>query len=176
MSSRSISSRSITRCAPEELPQVVALVNAAYRGSDGQAGWTHEIGMVDGLRTTVEALRDDFERTADLSIFLLREAGALLACVRVDAGSISLLAVLPGAQDRGLGRVMLEYAESRLLASGVRRARMTVVSIRASLIAWYERCGYRRTGETEPFPYREASFGRPLQAGLEFVVLEKPLA
>jgi hypothetical protein len=51
---------------------------------------------------------------------------------------------------------------------------MTVVSVRESLIAWYERQGYRRTGETECFPYDDGRFGAPLRPDLVFVVLEKP--
>ena len=52
---------------------------------------------------------------------------------------------------------------------------MTVVSVRETLIAWYERHGYRRTGETERFPYDDTRFGVPLRSDLEFVVLEKRL-
>jgi hypothetical protein len=52
---------------------------------------------------------------------------------------------------------------------------MTVVSVRHSLIAWYERRGYRRTGETLPFPYDAPLFGTPQRPDLEFVVLEKRL-
>ncbi len=52
---------------------------------------------------------------------------------------------------------------------------MTVVSIRESLVAWYERRGYQRTGETEPFPCGESHLGTPRRADLEFVVLEKTL-
>jgi len=174
----------IGRCTRAELPEVVGLVNAADRGRDGQAGWTSEIGLVDGLRTTLASLSRELDASQDLNIFGLREAGELLACVRLEpattrsgepAGCISMLAVLPQVQDRGLGRLMLTYAESQARARGARVARMTVVSIRDSLIAWYERHGYRRTGETEPFPYQEVPFGQPLQAGLEFVVLEKSL-
>ena len=46
---------------------------------------------------------------------------------------------------------------------------------RRELIGWYERRGYTRTGETEPFPYGDDRFGRPTQAGLYFDVLEKAL-
>jgi hypothetical protein len=46
--------------------------------------------------------------------------------------------------------------------------------VRESLIAWYERRGYRRTGETEPFP-RDTRFGEPQRPDLEFIMLEKDL-
>jgi ribosomal protein S18 acetylase RimI-like enzyme len=87
-----------------------------------------------------------------------------------------MLAVRPGLQDAGIGRRMLEYAEAQGKARGARLARMTVVSVRTGLIAWYQRRGYRLTGETEPFPYDDARFGTPQRRDLEFVILQKELA
>lgn len=171
----------VSLCTDAELPELVALVNAAYRG---EGGWTSEIGLVDGQRVTLDALRGEMAAAPDMRIYLLREPPELLACIRVedDRGvhdepvcTISMLAVRPGWQDAGLGRRMLEFAESDGRARGARAARMTVVSIRTSLIAWYERRGYRRTGETEPFPYDDARFGRPQRRGLEFIYLQKEL-
>jgi hypothetical protein len=52
---------------------------------------------------------------------------------------------------------------------------MTVIFLRTTLIAWYERRGYRLTGEIEPFPYGDERHGRPLRDDLHFVVLEKHL-
>jgi hypothetical protein len=52
---------------------------------------------------------------------------------------------------------------------------MTVIQVRDTLIAWYERRGYSLTGETKPFPYGDDRFGRPLRNDLHFVVLEKTL-
>jgi hypothetical protein len=52
---------------------------------------------------------------------------------------------------------------------------MTVIRQRESLIAWYERRGYQRTGETKPFPYGDESVGRPKVSDLEFAALAKRL-
>ena len=52
---------------------------------------------------------------------------------------------------------------------------MTVVNVRDTLIAWYERRGYARTGATEPFPYEDARFGVPRRGDLAFVELARPL-
>ena len=52
---------------------------------------------------------------------------------------------------------------------------MTVVHIRDTLIAWYERRGYALTGETRPFPHGDDRFGKPLRDDLSFVVMEKVL-
>jgi hypothetical protein len=58
---------------------------------------------------------------------------------------------------------------------GGKRIRMQVVNVRDALIAWYLRRGYRKTGETEPFPYGDDCFGAPLRDDLSFLVLEKNL-
>ncbi len=175
----------ITICDRADLADVADLVNAAYRGEGGRTGWTSEVGMVDGQRTTTSALKQDLARPGAISILVMRDAKDLLACVRLERTTgfrgqriccIGMLAVRPGAQDRGLGRAMVQRAEAEGLGMGAQIARMTVVSVRESLIAWYERQGYRRTGETERFPYEDARFGAPLRSDLEFVVLEKPLA
>jgi len=178
------SERSIGACTPADYAAVVDLVNAAYRGQGGQNGWTHEIGLVDGLRITPDRLRGTLTGEGEPVIYLLREGADLRACVHLEnsrgragepACHISMLAVRPGLQDQGLGRLLLDYAEAQGRARGAQLARMTVVSVRESLIAWYERRGYRRTGEAQPFPYDDPLFGTPQRADLEFVVLEKKL-
>ncbi len=58
---------------------------------------------------------------------------------------------------------------------GAKHMVMTVIRQRTDLIRWYERLGYRRTGETQPFPYGDERFGLPTRPDLEFVVLAKPL-
>jgi len=108
----------ISNCGPADLGEIADLVNAAYRGQGGATGWTSEVGMVDGQRTT--------------------------------------------------------SAKGR--AAGAQAARITVLSVRESLIAWYERQGYRRTDDTERFPYDDGRFGAPLRPDLVFIVLEKPFS
>ena len=44
---------------------------------------------------------------------------------------------------------------------GLDRMRMKVIVQRQELIAWYERRGYRRTGETAPFPTATPASGCP---------------
>ena len=51
---------------------------------------------------------------------------------------------------------------------------MTVVNVRDTLIAWYQRRGYALTGVTRPFP-SDDRFGKPLRDDLCFVVLERAL-
>ncbi len=139
---------------------------------------------MNGARTTAADLKDDLASSTDISILLLRDAAELLACVRLERTTgirgqlvcnIGMLAVRPGTQNGGIGRAMLNHAEVEARAAGAQLAKMSVVSVRESLIAWYERRGYQRTGETERFPYEEPRFGTPVRPDLQFIVLAKAL-
>jgi hypothetical protein len=50
---------------------------------------------------------------------------------------------------------------------------MNVISVRHELVAWYQRQGYKKTGETRPVSV-EARFGIPTQP-LEFAIMQKDL-
>jgi len=166
--------------APSDLEAVAALVNGAYRGHGGARGWTHEADYIDGLRTSAEALRADLAAQREGGLLLWRDAADVetLGCVWLepagaDAWYLGLLSVRPDLQDRRLGRAVLQAAEAWAAGRGARRIRLTVINIRDTLIAWYERRGYARTGETQPFPYGDDRFGKPGREDLCFVVLEK---
>jgi len=47
--------------------------------------------------------------------------------------------------------------------------------VRETLIEWYQRRGYVRTGELLPFPYGNDRFGLPQRNDLQFEALEKEL-
>jgi ribosomal protein S18 acetylase RimI-like enzyme len=168
--------------AEADLANVAALVNSAYRGESSRAGWTTEADFIGGQRTDAGKLKRDLAAQPGAAILTLRDEpdGPLLACVWLEpapAGAwyLGMLTVRPDQQDRQLGRSLIEAAEAHAAERGAARMRMTVISIRHELIGWYERRGYRRTGETLPFPADDPLFGIPLRADLEFVVLEKTL-
>ena len=166
--------------APDDVPALRALIESAYRGDSAKVGWTHEADLLGGQRTDEAELRDIL---ADASrIILLAEIdGALTGCVQVaDQGRglayLGLLTVDPARQAGGLGRLLIEAAEAEAAARfAATRMEMTVIRQRAELIAWYERRGYRLTGETRPFPLDDPPFGLPRTRDLAFVVLEKTL-
>lgn len=89
---------------------------------------------------------------------------------------LGMLTIHPGLQSGGFGRQVLHTAEQYVAKEwSAQKMRMTVISVRSELISWYERRGYHRTGQTEPFPYGDEKFGLPKRDDLEFVVLEKTL-
>lgn len=168
--------------SPADLPAVADLVNSAYRGETSRQGWTTEADYLDGQRTNPQTLARDLAAQKDAVLLTLRDEadGPLLGCVWLEPAEagvwyLGMLTVRPNLQDRRLGRTMLDAAEAYVRERGGQRVRMTVVHIRDTLIAWYERRGYVATGERRPFPYEDRRFGEPRRDDLEFIVMEKAL-
>jgi len=162
----------------DDVPAVVALVTAAYRGEASRAGWTTEADLLDGERIDPEVLRADLARPRSRVLLASDEAGALVACAHVaddgGTGYFGMFAVAPRRQGGGIGDAVLREAERVVRDEwSLPTMRMTVIDVRDALIAWYERRGYRRTGIHVPFPYGDPRFGIPLRDDLRFEVLEK---
>lgn len=172
----------LERAVETDYAAIVELANTAYRGSGDSSGWTTESSYIEGKRLADAQLREDMAAKPKSHLLTLREDGdeQLLGTVWLEPKSSSvwylgLLTIRPEQQDRQLGRGLLAAAEVYAAERGAQRIRMTVINIRKTLIAWYERRGYVRTGESEPFPYGDERFGTPLRQDLRFVVLEKQL-
>ena len=170
---------SFRTATPADVPAIVALVESAYRGDASRAGWTTEADLLDGQRTDADQVTELLAGRGSV-ILLAVDDDALLACChlehRGDHSYFGMFAVAPAAQTTGIGRTLLTEAELFARAEwAVTEQRMTVITAREDLIAWYERRGYRRTGERSPFPYGDERFGIPRRDDLEFETLVKPL-
>lgn len=156
-----------------DLAPLHALIERAYRGDTARRGWTNEAHLLSGARTTAEALTAQL--TDPNTVILL--APEVRACVQItNLGNgrayMGQLAVDPSAQAQGLGRSMIEAAHALAVQNfGASIMEMTVIDVRAELLAWYARCGYQPTGEARPMP---ADAG-PSTVPIKLLVLERPL-
>lgn len=157
-------------------------MNIAYRGVGPKAGWTSEESYIEGDRTSEAALAMQLATQPDgyLLVTPATRHTPIVGCVWLEPLTeetwyLGSLTVDPTLQNSGLGRNLLESAEQWATDRGAIKMQMTVINIRDTLIAWYERRGYILTGEVRPFPYRDDRFGAPLRNDLAFVVLEKAL-
>jgi ribosomal protein S18 acetylase RimI-like enzyme len=162
----------IAAASSADAPALKTLLEAAYRGDSARRGWNHEADILDDERIAPGELEAMLADPA-VTILTARDGEALIGCVAVTVkGSalayLGMLCVLPTLQSAGLGRRLLDAAEDHARALGIAAMEMTVIDSRDSLIAWYERRGYSRTGETRPFPVLR-------DPPVTFVVLEKPL-
>ncbi|MDQ2678670.1 MAG: GNAT family N-acetyltransferase [Actinomycetota bacterium] len=163
-----------------DVDALVDLVERAYRGDSSREGWCTEADLLDGQRVDAAMMRSTID-DPDAVVLVLHDAGQPVACCelrRVAAGmaTLGMFAVDPTQQAGGLGRRVIDEGE-RLVAErwGAERLEITVIDVRTSLIEWYERRGFERTGELRPFPYGDERFGVPRVDGLRFAVLEKRL-
>ncbi|MFF2009596.1 GNAT family N-acetyltransferase [Streptomyces sp. NPDC058195] len=163
-----------------DVPALVALIESAYRGDASRAGWTTEADILQGQRTDPDGVRQVVE-AAGSRLLVVERDGVIVACCQLEhrgeAAYFGMFAVRPELQGAGLGKVIIGEAERTVRESwGVSEMHMTVISVRDELIAWYERRGYRRTGELSPFPYGDERFGIPQRDDLAFELLVKDLA
>jgi ribosomal protein S18 acetylase RimI-like enzyme len=166
--------RSATR---DDVPALVALIESAYRGDASRAGWTTEADILEGQRTDPEGVLAVIENAAS-RLVAVESAGELVACCQLERrcrhAYFGMFAVRPALQGAGLGKLIITEAERFARDEwGVAEMHMTVISVREDLIAWYERRGYTRTGQTSPFPYGDERFGLPTRDDLEFELLTK---
>lgn len=163
-----------------DAPLIAALVESAYRGDASRVGWTTEADFLHGRRTDVDEI-ETLLAGENGRFVLFERAGAVLASCYVERRErtcyFGMFSVHPPAQGTGIGRLVIEEVERIAREEwGCDQVEMTVIDIRAELIAWYERRGYRRTGRHGPFPYGDERFGIPQRDDLRFEYLVKDLA
>jgi N-acetylglutamate synthase-like GNAT family acetyltransferase len=170
-----------TQADKSHVESLVNLVNSAYRGEGAKIGWTTESDLLDGQRCDSDGILEMI--TKDDSVILVAEdddTGNLLGCVHLEKQNekcyLGMLTVVPSLQDKGIGKMLLAESEALAQFWDCTKIFMTVISVRSELIAWYEKNGFKKTGDKKPFPYGDERFGIPKVENLEFIVLEKKLS
>ena len=161
----------------KDIPALVKLLNGAYRGEESRKGWTTEADMVAGeLRTDEANVNELMQLPGALFLKYTNERNEIEGCVflhkRQGKLYLGMLSVSPALQTKGIGKQVMTAAELYAKEQECPAVFMRVISIRHELIAWYERQGYYKTGEVEPFD--DTKFGTAKQP-IEFVVLQKDL-
>jgi GNAT superfamily N-acetyltransferase len=167
----------ITKATRTDVPELNILVNSAYRGETSKKGWTTEAHLLDGIRIDETTLNKYFE---DPDIIILKhtnETGQITGSVYLEIRRpklyVGMFSVSPLLQGKGIGRELLLAAETYAKQLNCHTLTMTVISTRHELINWYERRGFKATGEVQPF-HDGTKFGVPKQP-IELIVMEKDL-
>ncbi|MFM6927468.1 MAG: GNAT family N-acetyltransferase [Bdellovibrio sp.] len=167
-----------TQADDSHIDDLVDLINSAYRGDSSKAGWTTEADLLSGQRVDAETIQANIDK--EDSVILVAEdddTGQLLGCVHLEKNGdkcyLGMLTVDPTLQKKGIGKMLLDESEAFAQFWDCTHLYMTVISVRNELIAWYEKHGFRKTGEKKPFPYGNERFGIPKVDNLEFIILEK---
>lgn len=165
----------ISPATSTDLPALADLVNNAYRGEASLRGWTTEAHLLDGPRTNEADLRELAAAPSATFLLARTESGELVGSVYTKPQApylyVGMLSVDPTRQAAGIGRQLLAATEAQARQAGHSGVLISVISVRAELIAWYERLGFQPTGEVLPFPLH-ASPSIPKQP-LELLLLRK---
>lgn len=161
-----------------DIPRLVDVINGCYRGESSKAGWTTEADIIEGdLRTDAENLAELMANERATILKCVHESEGILGSVYLEQKGdrlyLGMLSVDTTKQSSGIGKRLLLAAEEHARSLGCKAIFMQVISVRAELIAYYERHGYRLTGERKPFD-GDPRFGRP-RMPLEFAFMEKGL-
>lgn len=169
---------SFRKAVVEEADFLARLINSAYRGDSSKAGWTSEAHLLDGQRTDPQEVRSLIQTANSLILLCLQgdeTIGSVLIEKQESAAYLGMFVVRPDLQGNGIGKQFLRAAEQTAQQEwGVVKITMSVITLRPELIAFYQRRGYRRTGEVLPFPDDPAA-GIPRVPNLQFEMLEKAL-
>jgi GNAT superfamily N-acetyltransferase len=163
---------------PDDAKFLAELINSSYRGDSSRAGWTTEADLLTGSRIDADGICKLI--LAENSVMLLcLQNDVIISCVHLqktgDAAYFGLFVVQPVLQGEGLGKLIMQKAESVVQTLwDVKKMWMTVISVRHELIAYYERRGFVRTGRFKPFPAEIGDEFR-LVKNLQFEELEKQL-
>jgi ribosomal protein S18 acetylase RimI-like enzyme len=161
-----------------DFEELLTLVNSSYRGESSRRGWTTEADLIAGdVRINAASLTEVLELKNSV-VLVYKEAGLLSGCVnlqhKADYLYLGMFAVSPEKQNAGIGKKLLIAAEELALQWQLSSIRMSVISVRAELIAWYKRNGYKDT--TERIPFQEDGMSGKHLRQLEFMILEKKLS
>jgi ribosomal protein S18 acetylase RimI-like enzyme len=153
-------------------------VNAAYRGDSSRQGWTTEADLLDGQRTDTEDLLLMLKKPNCYFLLLHKMTGELVGSVHLEKIEnycyLGMLTVSPTLQNKGIGKQLLEASENFAKTTWKsEKIKMSVISVRDELIAWYNRQGYHFKGETKPFPFGDPRKGLPKRTDFNLILLEK---
>ncbi len=140
------SGRPVPRPAtPSDLPGIERVIGRAYaRYAD----------LLD--RPPAPVLHDYQPEVAAGCVWVLGEpiAGVIVLIERDDSLLIENVAVDPAAQGRGLGRVLLEFAERQAVGRGLPRLTLYTNEVMTESLAVYVRLGYQEVDRRHQDGYR----------------------
>ena len=165
----------ITKATLEDITALEKLINSAYRGETSKQGWTTEANLLKGKRITLDELSETIKNKNNTILkytFENQIIGSVLLANKETKLYLGMLTVSPELQNSGIGKKLLKEAEIHAVTLGLTKIIMTVITVRAELIAWYNRHGYVDTGAREPFLLNDTD-AIIANHPLEFIVLEK---
>ncbi|KAL3896297.1 MAG: hypothetical protein SGCHY_004166 [Lobulomycetales sp.] len=139
-----------------DVEEACKCIHSAYRENQPGA-WTSESHILSGQRISSDEFRSLVQTEADLPRIIVAElsdsqiVGTLEIEIEQPGKSVvlGLFSVSPAMQSNGIGKRLLTNAIDRAREAGYSVAVMYLIELRADLLQWYVKFGFRETGETK---------------------------
>jgi len=159
----------------ENIEDIVNLVNSVYRDNKSNKAWTSESHLLSGKRIDVIMFRKILDET-NSEIYIAKLENNIIGCIQAKLENqeihIGLFAVDSNFQSEGIGKRLLEFAESESSKLWkVNSFVMEVISNRKELIEFYIRRGYVNTNLYLDFP--ESELWNKISDDFKLLVLRK---
>ena len=156
----------IRPASPSDIPALAEMINSAFAVEE----------FFEGTRTDIRRLSEDMQHGTIL--MLESEPGHPQASLyfeeRGDHAYVGMLAVSPVMQGKGLALRLIEAAEERFRAAGLRFMEISVLSLRPELLPLYRRYGFVEAG-SEPFLFARTFRDPSAQRDCHCIVMRKSL-
>jgi ribosomal protein S18 acetylase RimI-like enzyme len=165
-----------------DINDLYRIIQAAYRTNNG---WTNEAKLVSGERVTKDELRAIIQKGHDPLIVAVDD-GKVVGCISAEASHlhpslqlpdysalIGLFSVDPELQSRGIGRLLFNACIDHVKTTWkCKYAVLWVIETRSDLLKWYEKMGFKFTGDLRDFVMPD----KLRVAGLKFKIYIKSLS
>lgn len=123
-----------------DIPDLVLLINSAYRGEVSKKGWTTEANLISGdIRTDKSQMEEQMKAPGAVFLVYQNEVGTLEGSVflhkKGDKLYLGMLSVLPELQAKGIGKKLMSAAEAYAMQENCNSIYMRVISERHELIS-----------------------------------------
>lgn len=157
------------------------LIQAAFRAEDSREGWVGNADLASSFSLDVKDIMPTITNPDSAFLIATDNNDTLIGSIGVsrrgpDGARLFMLAVDQQHNRGGIGRQVLAHGEDYCQQTwNATKLALNALSTREALVSWYMRRGYRKTGETTPFPRKEFN-GLTLPDDMCFVELEKDLS
>jgi predicted GNAT family N-acyltransferase len=155
----------------QDLSMAVRVLNDSHATIAEKFDFTKETNPSNNAFIDATALRSQLLKGLDL--FAMSENNQWVGCIAIEKSAketdtfyIEKVSVIPSARHNGYGVRLMEFAVSRIMELGGKKASIALIDANSGLKKWYAAQGFIETGTKDyaHLPFRVCFMSKPLRA------------